>query len=101
MGKIHTFTPECDLDAGGLPLIWLTGVTAPESIRFLLSIIKNDTGTTRDEVRITDAAMAAIALHADPAADPAHRRTRGSKPARKTSASGNFLAGKFARPARI
>lgn len=70
-GKIYTFTPECDLDAGGLPLIWLTGVTAPESIRFLLSIIKSDTGTTRDEVRITDAAMAAIALHADPAADQA------------------------------
>src|SRR5579862_8157720 len=23
IGKIHTFTPECDLDAGGLPLIWL------------------------------------------------------------------------------
>src|SRR3984885_13562275 len=69
--KIHTFTPECDLDAGGLPLIWLTGVTAPESIRFLLSIAKSVTGTARDEVRITDAAVAAIALHANPAADKA------------------------------
>jgi len=70
-GKIHTFTPECDLDAGGLPLIWLTGVTTPESIRFLLSTIKSDTGTMRDEVRMTDTAVAAIALHADPAADNA------------------------------
>src|ERR1700733_14352892 len=70
-GKIHTFTPECDLDAGGLPLIWLTGVSAPESIRFLLPIAKSDTGTARDEVRIADAATAAIALHADPAADQA------------------------------
>ena len=70
-GKIHTFTPECDLDAGGLPLIWLTGVTAPESIGFLLSIAKSNTGTLRDEVRITDAAVAAIALHANPAADKA------------------------------
>ena len=70
-GKIHTFTPECDLDAGGLPLIWLTGVTAPESIRFLLAIAKSDTGTARDEVRLTDAAVAAIALHANPAADSA------------------------------
>ena len=61
IGKIHTFTPECDLDAGGLPLIWLTGATAPESIRFLLSVGKSD----------TDAAVAAIALHANPAADQA------------------------------
>jgi hypothetical protein len=70
-GKIHTFTPECDLDAGGLPLIWLTGVSAPESIRFLLSIAKSVTGTARDEVRTTDAATAAIALQADPSADNA------------------------------
>jgi hypothetical protein len=69
-GKIHTFTPECDLDAGGLPLIWLTDVTAAESIRFLLSLIKS-AGTTRDDARITDPAMAAIALHANPAADQA------------------------------
>ena len=68
-GKIHTFTPECDLDAGGLPLIWLTGVSAPESVRFLLSIAKSDAGT--NELRIADAATAAIALHADPAADQA------------------------------
>jgi HEAT repeats len=63
IGKIHTFTPECDLDAGGLPLIWLTGAPAPESIRFLLSVAKSDTGT--------DAAVSAIALHANPAADQA------------------------------
>jgi hypothetical protein len=63
-GKIRTLTPECDLDAGGLPLIWLTGVTAPESIRFLSSIAKSD-------ARMTDAGVAAIALHADLAADQA------------------------------
>src|SRR3984885_8278959 len=65
--KIHIFTPECDLDAGGLPLIWLTGVTAPESVRFLLSIAKNGT----NELLMTQAATTAIALHADPAADNA------------------------------
>ena len=40
IGEIRTFAPECDLDAGGLPFLWLTGVTAPESIRFLLSNAK-------------------------------------------------------------
>lgn len=59
-GKIHAFTEECDLDAGGLPLIWLTGVTAPDSIHFLLSAAMS-----------VDAAVSAIALHADPAADRA------------------------------
>jgi HEAT repeats len=63
--KIHTFTPECDLDAGGLPMIWLTGVTAPESIQFLLSIAKSGTSAA------ADTAVAAIALHADPAVDNA------------------------------
>jgi hypothetical protein len=60
IGKIHAFTEECDLDAGGLPLIWLTGVTAPDSIHFLLSVAMS-----------ADAAVSAIALHADPAADRA------------------------------
>jgi hypothetical protein len=63
IGKIRSFTPECDLDAGGLPFIWLTGVTAPESIRLLLSFAKN--------MVATEAALSAIALHANPAADQA------------------------------
>jgi hypothetical protein len=61
--KIRTFTPECNLDAGGLPFIWLTGVTPPESIRFLLSMVR--------ELHKTDSATAAIAMHADPSADQA------------------------------
>ena len=69
IGKIEISNPECDLDAGGLPFIWLTGVSAPESIRFLESIVKSEPGSTGDGRRINDAAVAAIALHADPAAD--------------------------------
>jgi HEAT repeats len=61
--KIRTVAPECDLDAGGLPFIWLTGVSAPESIRFLLSIAQSSA--------IADSALSAIALHADPSADTA------------------------------
>ena len=62
-GKIRTFTPECNLDAGGLPFIWLTGVTPPESIRLLLTMVK--------ELHKGDAATAAIAMHADASADAA------------------------------
>jgi hypothetical protein len=70
-GKIRTFTPECNLDAGGLPFIWLTGVTPAESIRLLLAMAKDATGGSREEHRKSDGATAAIAMHADAAADPA------------------------------
>lgn len=63
IGKLRTFTPECDLDVGGLPFIWLTGVTAPESIQWLLSMAKSSDAA--------NGAISAIALHADPSADRA------------------------------
>ncbi len=71
VGKVRTFTPECELDAGGLPFLWLTGVSAPESIRLLLAIAKDTTAGTREQVRKADSAVGAIAMHADPGADQA------------------------------
>jgi hypothetical protein len=47
--KIRTFTPECNLDAGGLPFIWLTGVTPSDSIHLLLAMAKDATGGSREE----------------------------------------------------
>ncbi len=70
-GKIRTFTPECNLDAGGLPFLWLTGVTPPESIHLLLANAKDTAAGTHEEMRKSDGATAAIAMHADPAADQA------------------------------
>src|SRR5580693_45406 len=70
-GKIRTFTPDCNLDAGGLPFIWLTGVSAPESIRMLTAIAKDTTAGTHEQMRKADGAVAAIAMHADPSADHA------------------------------
>ncbi len=54
--KVRHFSLDCDLDAGGLPFIWLTGVKPAESLSMLESLAKAD-------------AIAAIAAHADPAAD--------------------------------
>ena len=70
-GKIRTFTPECDLDAGGLPFIWLTGVSTPESVRFLLAMAKDTAAGTHEQLRKADGAVAAMAMHADPSADQA------------------------------
>lgn len=63
--KIRTFTPECTLDAGGLPFIWLTGVSAPESIRMLAGIAKDQ------QLHRVEPAISAIAMHADASADQA------------------------------
>jgi hypothetical protein len=58
VGKIRSFSGHCDLDAGGLPVIWLTGVNSAASLQLL------------DSFRSTQkSALAAISLHADPAVD--------------------------------
>ncbi len=65
--RIRTFSADCELDGGGLPIHWLTGVPAADSIA-LLSGFATETGA---EHRRSEPAIAAIALHADPAADEA------------------------------
>ncbi len=72
VGKVRVFTPECELDAGGLPFIWLTGANPSESVRFLLNLAKTSAAAgTREQSRRTNGAVPAIALHADPTADQA------------------------------
>ena len=71
IGKVRTFTPECELDAGGLPLLWLTDVRPPESLRFLETIAKDGATETREESRRDNSAVSALALHNDPSADQA------------------------------
>jgi hypothetical protein len=70
VGKVRTFTPDCDLDAGGLPLYWLSDVRPPDSIRYLSALAKASTGTREDE-RKNESAVTALALHADSSADAA------------------------------
>jgi HEAT repeat protein len=64
VGKIRTLAPDCDIDAGGVPVHWLTGVRPAESVALLVTFV---TGPERG----VDSAMNAIGLHADPAADAA------------------------------
>jgi HEAT repeat protein len=68
--RIRTFSADCELDAGGLPVDWLTGVPAAESIA-LLSGFATEAAV---EHRRSEPAIAAIALHADLAADQALER---------------------------
>jgi hypothetical protein len=72
--KIRTFSGDCELDAGGRTVYWLTGVNPQESIRLLSSLASGSAGdleSAGDQDHITDGAVAAIALHAAPEADTA------------------------------
>ena len=66
--RIRTFSEECELDAGGRQVHWLQDVRPAESIALLQTLI----GTDADrKTRITNGAIGAIGMHADPAAAPA------------------------------
>src|SRR5882724_4287402 len=67
VGKIRTLAPDCDIDAGGAPVHWLTDVRPAESVALLATFV---TGPERS----VDSAMSAIGMHADAAADAALER---------------------------
>jgi HEAT repeat protein len=73
--RIRIVSPDCELDAGGLTVQWLDGVNGADSVKLLSTYV------SRAEVksdRLTDAAISAIAMHKDEAADVALERL-GSK----------------------
>jgi hypothetical protein len=57
---------DCDIDAGGAPLVWLDNVRADESVAWLTTIASDRAATTR---RVWESALTAIALHADRSAN--------------------------------
>jgi hypothetical protein len=63
--KIRVVSEGCALDAGGLSLVWLTGVKPAESVALLSGYVR-DAGLDDRH-----GALAAIAMHADSAADSA------------------------------
>jgi HEAT repeats len=61
--KVHVYSLDCPLDAGGLPFLWLTGVPAATSLAFLEKLIASPTTDHR-----LDGALFAISQHDDPQA---------------------------------
>jgi hypothetical protein len=72
LDKIRTLSEECQIDAGGLAVYWLTGVRPEDSVALLSSHLE----TYAD--RKGDAPLSAIAMHATPAADAALDRLAGA-----------------------
>jgi HEAT repeats len=58
--RIRALSPDCEIDAGGLPVHWLNDVKPAESVALLASLDK-----------AASIAVAAIAMHADASADAA------------------------------
>jgi hypothetical protein len=69
--RVRTFTPDCDIDAGALPLVWLNDVKADDSVAWLTSIVLSAPESGEPHDRAGKTALAAIALHNVPSADRA------------------------------
>jgi len=73
VGKLRTFSQECEIDAAGLPVTWLTDVNPAQSVALLASYVRAaqwDRSLEGDDDRsIAKQAVGAIALHKDPSAD--------------------------------
>jgi HEAT repeat protein len=62
--RIRVFTEDCPLDAGGLQVHWLENVRPAESVALLDSMTSG-----QDSRKVSEGAISALSLHADPAAD--------------------------------
>jgi hypothetical protein len=68
VGKLRVYSVDCELDAGGLPVVWLTGVAPADSVALLRGMVGRPDG--EGGVR-QDSVLMAIALHRDEAAEQA------------------------------
>lgn len=66
--KVRVFGTDCELEAGGLPVTWLTGVSGVDSVKTLRGLVGVDANATRGDPPLSQSALTAIALHADPSA---------------------------------
>jgi hypothetical protein len=69
VGRLAAYAVDCPIDAGGLPVAWLTGVTSSESIATLARY-----GASSDQAKVANSAIYAIAMHAGTEADGALER---------------------------
>ncbi|MCX6593932.1 MAG: HEAT repeat domain-containing protein [Acidobacteria bacterium] len=97
--KVRSFAIDCPLDGGGLPLYWLTGVAADQSVEVLVGLVAEDGATGERTKAVGDSAVHAIAMHAGPAAAAALDKMALSSPSEKIRRSALFwLANSRGRP---
>lgn len=89
-GKIAAYAVDCPLDAGGLPVDWLTGATEASSIAVLERYAR---GSRQDGKKLADGAVFAIAVHRGPEADAALERLATAGPELETRRNAVFWLG--------
>jgi hypothetical protein len=62
VNRVRTLSPDCEIDAGGVPVHWLSDVQPAQSVALLVSMIPE---------RGQESLVSSIAQHSDPAADQA------------------------------
>ncbi len=67
--KIRVLSPDCEVDAGGLPVHWLTQVNPAESVALLSTFVVPSARGKGDS--LVNGALMAVALHQGPAASRA------------------------------
>jgi hypothetical protein len=76
--QLRTLTPECEVDAGGMPLTWLTDVKGSESVAWLARFATTATDARDDMNRFVRPALRAIGMHADEGASKLAEIVRGA-----------------------
>jgi HEAT repeat protein len=66
--RLRTATPDCEIDAGGLPVVWLDGVTPNDSVAWLTSLIHTIPASGERYDRVVRPAVVALAMHEGTAA---------------------------------
>ena len=61
--RVRPVSADCQVDAGGLAFYWLGDVNGPQSVAFLRTLVNDNAAREQSE-----GALAAIAMHRDPAA---------------------------------
>jgi HEAT repeat protein len=71
--RIRVVSEDCTVDAGGLPITWITDVKSAQSVALLREFVRSEDFEERgrDHNQVSQGALTAIALHADESADRA------------------------------
>ena len=69
--RLRTATPDCEIDAGGLPVTWLDNVKVDDGAAWLAGLINADTGAGERFNRVAKPAIVALGMHEGTAASRA------------------------------
>ena len=61
--RLQTVTPDCEVDAGGLPVVWLDGISPTQSAQWLTAQIKSTETSNQGKPKLADAALRALIWH--------------------------------------